>query len=85
MSAQNSSEPKVPDNRYPEWLPAYKAALLELDPTEMQTRIRVAQDAIQRRMQVLAQDHRDVEEKMAIADALNGLAMLERESKQPRS
>ena len=81
MDAQSSLDPKAPDNRNPDWLPAYRAALLELDPQKMEERIRTARSAIMQRMNVLAQDHGgDIEEQQAITDALNALSMLERES-----
>lgn len=65
---------------YPDWYPQYKAAMLELDRSVLRERILAAQRAISQRMQVLSQDHFGTpEERNAIADALHGLAMLERE------
>jgi hypothetical protein len=84
MLTEGLSARKTLEDHFPEWVPAYKAALLEIDSTKLQERIRLAHEAIAKRMQVLARDHGgSVEEQQAITDALNGLAMLERESRQP--
>ena len=69
--------------RYPDWEPQYKAAMLELDRNNLGLRIQAAHLAISERLQVLSQDHfGSPEERNAIADALNGLAVLERELRQ---
>jgi hypothetical protein len=69
--------------RYPDWQPEYEAALLELDHNTLEERILAARRAISNRVQVLAQDHfGSPEERQAMADALNFLAMLERELNQ---
>lgn len=68
--------------RYPYWEPQYQAAMLELDPSKLPQRILAAHIAISERLRILAQDHFGTpEERAAIADALNGLAMLDREIK----
>jgi hypothetical protein len=68
---------------YPDWQPEYEAALLELDHNTLEERILAARRAISNRVQVLAQDHfGSPEERQAMADALNFLAMLERELNQ---
>jgi hypothetical protein len=62
------------------WQEAYKAAMLELDPTKLRERILFAQCAISKRMDELLQDHLGTpEERQAISDALHGLNVLERE------
>lgn len=66
------------DSAFPDWLPQYKAALLELDHSRLRERIAVARKAITVRMLILAQDHGGTpEERQAMTDALSGLAMLE--------
>lgn len=66
--------------RYPDWQPKYQAAMLELDPSKLRQRILAAHIAISERLRILAQDHfGTAEERAAIADAVHGLAMLERE------
>ena len=68
---------------YPDWQPQYQAAMLELDAGKLEQRILAAHSAIAERMKVLAEDHYGTpEERDAIVDALNGLAMLERETRQ---
>lgn len=85
MLSEGSSARKTIENHFFEWVPAYEAALLELDSTKLQERIRLAHETITNRMKVLARDHGgSAEEQQAIADALSGLAMLERESRQRR-
>lgn len=65
---------------YPEWHEEYKAAMLELDRSKLLERIVLARKAISERMNVFVQDHFGTsEERDAITDALNGLAMLEQE------
>ena len=69
-----------PVDLYPDWESKYKAAMLELDPTKLPERIALARKAISERRNTLAQDHLGTpEERQAMTDALNGLAMLERE------
>jgi hypothetical protein len=69
--------------RYPDWEPHYKAAMLELDHSKLKERLQAAHIAISERLRILSQDHfGSPEERNAIADALNGLAMLEREMKR---
>jgi hypothetical protein len=86
MGAPGSSDGRFPDTHYPDWLPAYKAAMLELDPAKLQERIYAAQEAINQRLKYLAKDGGgDPKEKQAIADALSGLAILEREAIARRS
>jgi hypothetical protein len=69
--------------RYPGWEPQYKAAMLELDYIKLKERLQGAHLAISERLRILSQDHfASPEERSAIADALNGLAMLKREMKR---
>jgi hypothetical protein len=66
---------------YPDWQSQYQAAMLELDPSKLPERILCAHQAISQRLRALSQDHFGTpEERNAIADALNGLAILERET-----
>ena len=68
------------DLLYPDWQAEYKAAMLELDHAKLSERVALARNAIAERLNVLAQDHIGaLDERQAISDALNGLAMLERE------
>ena len=67
---------------YPDWQPQYEAALLEGDSSKLQARILAASEAIAERMKVLAQNHHGTpEERDAIVDALNALAILRRETR----
>jgi hypothetical protein len=69
-----------PADHYPDWESKYKAAMLELDPAKLPERIALARKAIGERKNALAQDHFGTpKERQAMTDALNGLAMLERE------
>lgn len=72
--------------RYPDWEHQYKAAMLELDRDKLGLRIQAAHLAISERLRVLSQDHFGrSEERNAITNALNGLAVLERELRQSPS
>jgi len=64
-----------------DWHEPYRAALLETNGTKMRERIPTAEAKIQDRQRVLAQDHGGTpEERQAIADAINGLKALLKES-----
>jgi MoxR-like ATPase len=74
--------PELFNVRYPDWKPQYRAAMLELDHTKLKDRLQAAQIAISERLRMLSQDHFGTPEvRNAIADAVNGLAILEREIK----
>jgi hypothetical protein len=63
------------------WYEPYKTALLETDATKIRERIQTAEAKIQDRQRVLAEDHGGTpEERQAIADAMNGLKALLKES-----
>ncbi len=70
---------------YPDWQAEYKGAMLELDRAKLSERVALAHKAIAERLNILAQHHFGApDERQAISDALNGLAMLEREfERQP--
>lgn len=64
---------------YP-WQNVYLAAVLETDNSRLVQRIAEARNAIEGRMTELEQDHLGtIEERAAIADALNGLKILRKE------
>ncbi len=62
------------------WLDLYKAAMLELNPTELRNRIDLAEAVMQQRSHELmsSEEPTSLEEKCALADALINLAMLRR-------
>ena len=62
-----------------EWRDLYKAAMLELDPKQLQARVKAAADAINARASGDARLSRD--ERRAMDDALSDLRVLKR--KQP--
>jgi hypothetical protein len=62
------------------WYESYKAALLETDWTKMQERIGAAECQLHKRQRVLSEDRGGtLEERQAIADALNGTRCLRTE------
>jgi hypothetical protein len=77
MTDQSSTSPKI---LYPEWQPAYQAALLELDPKQLMGRVTVAETAIFNRLQALSNSTDSQAERHAIEDALGGLRILKREN-----
>ena len=76
MTDQNSTFPQI---LYPEWQPAYRAALLEFDPKQLMGRVTVAETAIFNRLQALSNSTDSKAERHAIQDALAGLRVLKRE------
>ena len=64
---------------YP-WQQHYEAAILETDRSRLPARIKVAQDAINSRIEQIRSDHQGTEqEREAIADALAGIRVLREE------
>jgi|HubBroStandDraft_6_1064221.scaffolds.fasta_scaffold1553430_2 hypothetical protein len=61
-----------------DWYSIYTAALLELDPAKLSTRIRDAEAAIFLRAQNLGDGSDSVREREAITDALSSLRSLQR-------
>jgi IS5 family transposase len=62
------------------WKESYRAAIVETDDKKLRERIQAAQAAIDTRLQDLQMDHGGTpEERLAIADALDGLNILRRE------
>jgi hypothetical protein len=68
-------EGDVMNTHYP-WLPFYEAAVRETDPLLLPSRIEAAQNAIGRRVIHMAIDD---EERRAVVQTLNALAVLKRE------
>jgi hypothetical protein len=58
------------------WRALYKAAILELDPEQLQARVKAAEDAINAYVSSHAQIPRD--ERKALDDALSTLGVLKR-------
>ena len=79
MTDSSSSSP-VPEILYPEWQPAYRAALLELDPKQLPDRVIAAETAIFSRLQAISGNMDHHAERRAIEDALAGLRVLKREA-----
>jgi hypothetical protein len=62
------------------WHKSYRAALLETDWTKIGERLLAAESEIHKRQHALSMDHGGtLEERQAIADALNGMKTLRRE------
>ena len=59
------------------WQELYKAAILELDPKQLQARVEAAEDAITARTSLGAQISRD--ERRSMDDTLSALRMSKRE------
>lgn len=59
-----------------QWRDLYKAAMLELDPKQLQARVKAAEDAIDARASGGARLPRD--ERRAMEDALSNLRVLKR-------
>ena len=73
IDATPHQEPKLSENG---WQELYKAAILELDPMQLQDRVKAAESAITARASLGVQISRD--ERRAMDDALSALRMLKR-------
>ena len=67
------------------WMGLLHAALLELDPIKLPQRIEEASHAIQSRMQEISGTGNSLEERRALADALQSLRSLRLEMNQQAS
>ena len=68
------------------WANLYRAAVLELDPSKMPTKIRVARSVISARLSEIGHSVDDEPEQRALEEALNVLAFLERPKiEEPRT
>jgi hypothetical protein len=65
--------PSLPPLKFP-WQPSYSAAALETDNSRLTEPIRLAEEQITSRMSTVTTDQRDEDERVAINDALCGLA-----------
>jgi hypothetical protein len=74
IDATPHQEPKLSENG---WQELYKAAILELDPMQLQDRVQAAESAISARASLGVQISRG--ERRAMDDALSALRMLKRE------
>lgn len=73
IDAMSHQEPKLSENG---WQELYKAAILELDPMQLQDRVKAAESAINARASLGVQISRA--EQRAMDDALSALRMLKR-------
>ncbi|HXN22933.1 MAG TPA: response regulator [Candidatus Dormibacteraeota bacterium] len=65
-----------------DWKELYRAAMLELDPGKLKGRIEVALLAIHRQLREIGETpSKNTPERVALNDALNGLRVLQRETK----
>jgi hypothetical protein len=65
---------------YPEWQTPYREALLEVDKQKLEAKIHLAEWKIFQRLQTISADSDHRGERTAIADALNALRVLKRET-----
>ena len=77
MDDPSSPSPQI---LYPEWQPAYFAALVELDPKMLFERVMEAEAAIFNRLQALSRNSDANAERQAIQDALASLRVLKRDN-----
>ena len=66
--------------RHPEWQKSYQEALLEADKEKLEAKIHLAEWKIFQRLQTISADSDHHGEKSAIADALNALLVLKRDT-----
>jgi hypothetical protein len=77
MGDPSSTSPKI---QYPEWQPAFQAALIEVDPKKILERVHLAETAIFNRLQVMSNSPDSRAERQAIESALAGLRVIKREN-----
>ncbi len=77
MDDPSSPSPKI---LYPEWQPAYFAALVELDPRMLFERVMATEAAIFNRLQAISHNSDAHAERQAIQDALASLRVLKRDN-----
>jgi hypothetical protein len=70
----------VSELRYPEWQKLCQEALLEAEPEKLEAKIHLAEWRIFKRLQTISADSDHYEERSAIADALNALRFLKRDT-----
>ena len=73
-----SDHPSFPPLKY-SWEQSYIAAILEADDSRLRERIRIAGAQVAARLAALSRHEEDEVERMAINEALHGLAMLKHE------
>jgi hypothetical protein len=73
-----AAQPSLPPLKFP-WESSYLAAVLETNDSRLQERINFAEAQLMSRMSTITSDENDQGERVAIIDALHGLAMLKRE------
>jgi hypothetical protein len=65
---------------YAEWQTSYRDALLEVNKQELEAKIQLAEWKIFQRLQTISADSDHHEERLAIADAVNALRILKRDT-----
>ncbi|MGB0002607.1 MAG: hypothetical protein WBQ04_20985 [Candidatus Acidiferrales bacterium] len=65
---------------YPEWQTAYQEALVEVDEQKLEAKIHLAEWKIFQRLQTISADSDHHGERSAIADAVNALYVLKRDT-----
>jgi hypothetical protein len=65
---------------YAEWQTSYRDALLEVNKQKLEAKIQLAEWKIFQRLQTISADSDDHGERSAIADALNALRVLKRDT-----
>jgi len=73
-----AAQPSLPPFKF-SWETSYLAAVLETDDSRLQERINVAEAQLLSRTSTITSDEKDQYERVAILDALHGLAMLKGE------
>jgi len=70
----------VSELRYAEWQTSYREALLEVNKEKLEAKIQLAEWKIFQRLQTISADSDHHGERSAIADALNALRVLKRDT-----
>jgi len=73
-----AAQPSLPPRKL-SWESSYLAAVLETDDSRLLERIKVAEAELMSRTSTITSDEKDQDERVAILDALHGLAALKRE------
>jgi hypothetical protein len=73
-----AAQPSLPPRKF-SWESSYLAAVLETDDSRLRERINVAEAQLMSRTSTITSDENDQDERVAIMDALRGLAALKGE------
>jgi hypothetical protein len=83
MSHSSSASSGAQPLRFPQWQGLYHAAVLEIDPHKLLERVQAAESALLKRLEALPEISENVDERLAIFDAMATLRFLRLHAEKP--